>query len=70
MIDLVFQVQGLKWWPAELGDFKLMGPVNKLGSRRWYEKYVTFKGRKYVQRVQINSRLVPLWETLTTKEVD
>jgi hypothetical protein len=56
-------------WPELLGDFQLMGPVNKLGTRRWYEKHNVFNGYKYTKRVKVNSSLVPLWETYKSERV-
>jgi hypothetical protein len=43
------EVQGLAW-PPTLGHYKLMGPVNKLGSWRWYER--RFDGM--TQRIKVN----------------
>lgn len=57
MIDASIQVkvQGFEW-PSVLGHYSLMGPVNRLGSWRWYERQ--FDGM--VQRVKVNHLLDPI----------
>jgi hypothetical protein len=57
VIDAVIQVgvQGFEW-PSVLGHYSLMGPVNRLGSWRWYER--KFDGM--TQRVKVNHLLEPI----------
>lgn len=33
----VVEIQGLPW-PSAIGDYTLMGPKNRLGRWRWYER--------------------------------
>jgi hypothetical protein len=49
------RVQGFEW-PSVLGHYSLMGPVNRLGSWRWYER--KFDG--ITQRVKVNHLLEPI----------
>ena len=49
------KIQGFDW-PSTLGAYTLMGPVNKLGSWRWYE--LKFDGM--TQRVKVNHLLRPI----------
>ena len=57
MIDAAIQVkvQGFEW-PSVLGHYSLMGPVNRLGSWRWYEH--KFDGM--TQRIKVNHLLEPI----------
>lgn len=48
----VILIEGLAW-PETLGDFKLMGPVNRLGSWRWYERQIN----EMTERVKVDGRL-------------
>ena len=50
-----FTVQGLNW-PATLGDFTLVGPVNNEGAWRWYERY----HNGTTERIKVDHQLHPL----------
>jgi hypothetical protein len=50
-----FTVQGLNW-PATLGDFTLVGPVNDEGAWRWYERY----HNGTTERIKVDHQLHPL----------
>lgn len=59
-IPLSFQVQGLSW-PEKIGDFTLMGPVNRLGHWRCYampQREGDF-GRIILQ-IKVNNSLEPI----------
>jgi hypothetical protein len=51
-MELTITVQGLDW-PATLGDFTLVGPSNKQGAWRWYERH------RYdvIERIKVNHQL-------------
>ena len=51
----LYKIEGLEW-PPTLGHFKLMGPVNRLGAWRWYERQ--FDGM--TQRVKVDHLLRPI----------
>lgn len=46
------RTQGFEW-PSTLGAYTLMGPINKLGPWRWYERQ--FDGM--TQRIKVDSQL-------------
>jgi hypothetical protein len=50
-------VQGLNW-PATLGDFTLVGPVNNQGAWRWYERHHRLG---HTERVKVDHQLMPLF---------
>jgi hypothetical protein len=50
-----------RYWPATLGLFTLMGPVNRLGAWRWYQRSIVIDGRQITERVKIDSQLQPIW---------
>jgi hypothetical protein len=50
--ELIVNVQGLDW-PASLGDFTLVGPVNKQGTWRWYERH--YNGT--IERIKVDHQL-------------
>ena len=56
-------ITGLNW-PATLGDFTLMGPANRLGAWRWYQRSVVIDGKRITEQIKINSRLQPIWDSL------
>ena len=49
-------VQGLNW-PATLGDFTLVGPVNNHGAWRWYERQCNGA----THRIKVDHQLMPLF---------
>ena len=51
-----FRVQGLEW-PLTLGPYKLMGPANRLGAWRWYERQFE---EGMTQRIKVNHLLKPI----------
>jgi len=55
LLTVFVNVQGFDW-PPILGPYKLMGPVNNLGSWRWYERQ--FDG--ITQRVKVDHLLRPI----------
>jgi hypothetical protein len=50
-------VQGLNW-PATLGDFTLVGPVNNQGAWRWYERLHRLG---HTERVRVDHQLMPVF---------
>jgi hypothetical protein len=50
------KVQGLNW-PATLGDFTLVGPVNNHGAWRWYERQCNGA----THRIKVDHQLMPLF---------
>lgn len=44
-------------WPETLGDFTLVGPVNNIGSWRWYERTFELDGIQTTERVIVDSSL-------------
>lgn len=50
------RVDGLNW-PETLGDFTLVGPVNNVGSWRWYERTFELDGVQTTERVMVDSGL-------------
>ena len=62
-MNTTFAVKGLEW-PKTLGAFTLMGPVNNLGSWRWYEHRVMVDGIATSERIKVNSQLQPIWESI------
>ena len=52
---LTVTVQGLNW-PATLGGFTLVGPVNNEGAWRWYERH--HDGT--TERIKVDHQLQPL----------
>jgi hypothetical protein len=50
------KVQGLDW-PATLGDFTLVGPVNNQGAWRWYERQCNGA----THRIKVDHQLMPLF---------
>ena len=50
-------VQGLNW-PATLGDFTLVGPVNNQGAWRWYERP---HPDGTTERVRVDHQLMPVF---------
>jgi hypothetical protein len=53
---LTVTVQG-RDWPATLGDFTLVGPVNNHGAWRWYERQ--YNGATH--RIKVDHQLMPLF---------
>jgi hypothetical protein len=53
--NFMVKVEGLPW-PEEIGDFRLMGPINSLGAWRWYKRVPALK-RLGLVRVKVNSQL-------------
>jgi len=53
-----------RYWPATLGLFTLMGPVNRLGAWRWYQHSIVIDGQQTTQRVKIDSQLQPIWHSV------
>jgi hypothetical protein len=53
---LIVTVQGLNW-PATLGDFTLVGPVNNQGAWRWYERQ--YNGATH--RIKVDHQLMPVF---------
>jgi hypothetical protein len=62
--QLEFKAEGLQW-PAELGGFALMGPLNRRGKWRWYRRNIIVDGRLVAERIKVGSDLRPIWESLT-----
>ena len=62
-MNTTFAIKGLKW-PKTLGIYTLMGPVNDLGSWRWYEHRAIIDGKAMSERIKINSQLQPIWESI------
>ena len=60
---LTFRIEGMQW-PATLGDFALMGPINRRGAWRWYRRNVIIDGRLVAERIKVGSDLQPIWESL------
>lgn len=59
-LPLFFRVQGLAW-PEKIGDFTLMGPVNRLGSWRYYAKPQR-EGDfdRFILQVKVDNSLEPI----------
>jgi hypothetical protein len=57
------KVTGLTW-PESLGDFTLMSPPNHLGAWRWYQRNLTLKGARVNERIKLDHRLQPIWDSL------
>ena len=55
-----------RYWPATLGAFTLMGPANRLGAWRWYQRSIVIDGRQITERVKIDSQLQPIWDSLVS----
>jgi len=53
---LIVTVQGLNW-PATLGDFTLVGPVDNQGAWRWYERQCNGA----THRIKVDHQLMPLF---------
>jgi hypothetical protein len=53
---LIVTVKGLNW-PATLGDFTLVGPVNNQGAWRWYERQCNGA----THRIKVDHQLMPLF---------
>jgi hypothetical protein len=62
-MNITYRVSGLDW-PATLGDFSLMGPVNRLGAWRWYQRSVVIDDQQVIERVKIDSQLQPIWDSV------
>lgn len=57
---LSFQAQGLSW-PEKVGDLILMGPVNQLGSWRYYAEPQRGGGfGRFIFQVKVGSNLKPI----------
>jgi hypothetical protein len=52
-----------RYWPATLGLFTLIGPVNSLGAWRWYQRSIVIDGRQITERVKIDFELQPIWDS-------
>jgi len=63
LLNRTYTVSGLDW-PATLGDFSLMGPVNCFGAWRWYQRSVVIDDQQVIERVKIDSQLQPIWDSL------
>jgi hypothetical protein len=61
------KVQGQSW-PETLGDLALMGPANRLGSWRWYQRRSESDGTQATWRIKVNHRLQPIWESVVTAD--
>ena len=55
-------------WPKTLGDLTLMGPANRLGSWRWYQRRSEGDGTQATWRIKVNHRLQPIWESVVTAD--
>jgi hypothetical protein len=53
--SLTVKVEGLPW-PEQIGNYRLMGPVNSLGAWRWYERGPIGKHHG-LARVKVSSQL-------------
>ena len=64
-LGVTYTITGLAW-PETLGDFTLMGPVNRLGSWRWYQQRIKINGAHVTKRIKLDSQLAPIWGSLRT----
>jgi hypothetical protein len=62
-VNTTYRVPG-RYWPATLGLFTLMGPVNRLGAWRWYQHSIVIDGQQTTRRVKIDSQLQPIWHSV------
>jgi hypothetical protein len=60
-----YKVTGLAW-PESMGDFTLMGPPNRLGAWRWYQRSLVIEGIKITERIKLDNQLQPIWDSLVT----
>lgn len=68
-MNTTFAIRGLKW-PKTLGAFTLMGPVNNLGSWRWYEHRRIVDGIVKSERIKVDSQLQPIrWDCVTIHDI-
>jgi hypothetical protein len=57
-----YTVQGQNW-PETIGDLTLLGPSNRLGAWRWYQRRAGLNGA-VVWRVKVNHHLQLIWESV------
>jgi hypothetical protein len=57
------KVTGLAW-PEFLEDFTLMGPPNRLGTWRWYQRSLVIEGARVNERIKLDHQLRPIWDSL------
>lgn len=62
------KVTGLAW-PESLGDFTLMGPPNRLGAWRWYQRSLVIEGARVNERIKLDHQLRPMWDSLMITHV-
>ena len=55
MEETMIQCTGFPW-PEQIGNYRLMGPVNSLGAWRWYERGPIGKHHG-LARVKVSSQL-------------
>ena len=60
-----YTVPGLNW-PETLGSFTLMGPPNRLGAWRWYQRSLDLEGVKITERIKLDCQLQPIRSSLVT----
>lgn len=60
-----YKVTGLSW-PESMGEFTLMGPPNRLGAWRWYQRSLVVEGIKITERIKLDNQLRPIWDSLVT----
>lgn len=60
-----YTVQGQNW-PETIGDLTLMGPANRLGAWRWYQRHNEKDGAQIDWRIKLNYHLQPLWDSAVT----
>jgi hypothetical protein len=60
-----YKVTGLAW-PESMGGFTLMGPPNRLGAWRWYQRSLVIEGIKITERIKLDHQLQPIWDSLAT----
>ena len=65
MPSLTYKVPGLNW-PETLGSFTLMGPPNRLGTWRWYQRSLDLEGVKITERIKLDCQLRPIRSSLVT----
>lgn len=58
-----YKVTGLAW-PESMGEFALMGPSNRLGAWRWYQRSFVVEGIKITERIKLDNHLQPVWNSL------